>query len=82
MAMSRDGIAAKRARLAELDAALARLCARYDLLLSAFRFDEAKALAAEIEAGEPERQELAAGLPPPTEPSPPTPYSVARRRRR
>jgi hypothetical protein len=82
MAMSADEIAAKRARLAELDVALAGLHDRYDRLLSTFQFDEAKALAVEIDAGERERRQLAAGLPPPTEPSPPMPYSVVRRRRR
>jgi hypothetical protein len=82
MVMSSDEIAAKRARIRELDAALAGLRDQYDRLLSTFQFDEAKALAAEIEAGERERRQMAAGLPPPTEPSPPMPYSVTRRRRR
>jgi hypothetical protein len=37
-----DTVAAQRARLAELDAALTRLRERYDLLMNAFKFDAAK----------------------------------------
>lgn len=74
-------IAAKRVRLAALDVALARLRAQYDLLMNAFKFDEAKALVAGIEAAERERSELAAALPVEAE-LPPVPYTVARRRRR
>jgi hypothetical protein len=77
--MSSDEIAAKRGKLAELDAELTRLRTRYDLLLSGFRFDEAKALIAEIETLEHERGRLAAILPPP-EPGPSAPYAVTRRR--
>jgi hypothetical protein len=80
--MTKPEIAAQRARLAELDEALARLRARYDVLMNAFKFDEARAIATLIEAHETERQALAATLPPLPEPAPPTPYAVARRRRR
>jgi ATPase subunit of ABC transporter with duplicated ATPase domains len=74
-------IAAKRTRLAEVDAALVRLRAQYDVLMNAFKFDEARALVGSIEATERERVALAAVLP--TEPvSVPTPYVVARRRGR
>ena len=76
-----DDIAAKRARLVELEAALARWRAQYDLLMNAFKFDAARALVAAIEDAERERATLAAQLPsePPVEPAP---YAVARRRRR
>jgi hypothetical protein len=74
-------IAAQRVRLAVLDAALARLRAQYDVLINAFKFDEARAVATRIEAYETEPQALAATLPPHPEPAPPTPYAVAHRRR-
>jgi hypothetical protein len=79
--MTKPEIAAQRARLAALDEALARLHARYDVLMNAFKFDEARAVATRIEAHETERQALAAMLPPPAAPAPSTPYAVARRRR-
>jgi hypothetical protein len=75
-------MAMQHARLAELDEALARLRAQYDVLMNAFKFDEARAVATRIEAQEEERQALATGLPPSGEPAPPAPYPVARRRRR
>jgi hypothetical protein len=77
-----DDAAAKRGRLRELDAALTRLRAQYDLLMSAFKFDEARALVAQIEAAERERASLAETLPPISAPTPAAPYTVARRRRR
>jgi len=80
--MTRAEIAAQRTRLVELDEALAWLRARYDVLMNAFKFDEARAVAARIEAHEAERQALAEALPPLAEPAPPMPYTVARRRRR
>ena len=49
--------------VAEIDAELARLRAQHDLAMSAFRFDEARALQARIAALEDERRELAASLP-------------------
>jgi hypothetical protein len=64
-----DGEAAKRAELAALEAALARLRGQYDALMSAFRFDEARALAPTIDAAEHERAALAASLPPAIEPA-------------
>jgi hypothetical protein len=76
-----DNAAAKRARLAELDAALARLREQYDVLMNAFKFDEVRALVAPIEVLERERAALAAALPPLSLPRA-APYSVARRRRR
>jgi hypothetical protein len=77
-----DPLAAQRARLAELDAALTRLRERYDLLMNAFKFDAAKALHARIEAAERERAALAHALPPQPTEKPPAPYAVAARRRR
>jgi hypothetical protein len=59
-----DDSATTRARLAALEAALVRLRGQYDVLMSAFKFDEARALAAMIEAAERERAALAASLPP------------------
>jgi hypothetical protein len=80
-AVTPDEIARKRARLGELDAALTRLRAQHDLLMNAFKFDEARALVASIEAAERERTALAETVPAlPTLQS--TPYTVARRRRR
>ena len=76
-----DEFAAKRARLAELDAALTRLRAQHDVLMNAFKFDEAQALVASIEAAERERAALAAAIPPSLPPQP-TPYTVVQRRRR
>jgi hypothetical protein len=75
-----DTTAVKRARLAELDAALARLRAQYDLLMNAFKFEAARALVPEIEPLERERAALAGELPLLSPPQP-TPYAVERRRR-
>ena len=69
------------ARLAQLEAELARLRERYDQLMNAFKFDEARALVGAIEAAERERAALAAGLPPPVADEA-KPYTVARPRRR
>ena len=80
--MASDDTAAKRARLAALEAELSRLRERYDLLTNAFKFDAARALHARIEAAERERRDLATALPPPASSPPPAPYSVARPRRR
>ena len=76
-----DETARKRTRLAELEARLARLRAQYDLLTNAFKFDEAHALVAPIEAAERERAALVAAVPPVPAPGS-MPFTVARRRRR
>jgi hypothetical protein len=73
--------AARRARLAEVEADLARLRERYDQLMNAFKFDEARALAGAIEEAERERTVLAETLSP-RAPEEPRPYAVARPRRR
>lgn len=80
--MTDTDIAARRARLAALEAALARSRAQYDVLMNAFRFEAARTLALRIEADERERQLLAATLPAAPEPPPPRPYAVAPRRHR
>jgi hypothetical protein len=59
-----DGVAPRRARLAELERDLARLHRRHDIAMSAFRFEEASALGRAIAARDAERQALAAALPP------------------
>jgi hypothetical protein len=74
-----SAVSAEERRLAELDAALARLRGQYDMLMNAFEFEEASLLAPAIEATERERKTLASALP--AEP-PPVPYTVSRRRRR
>jgi len=77
-----DGIAAKRARLAELEALLAALRTQYEQLMNAFRFEVARALHTRIEATERERNGLARELPPAPREPPPMPFAVARRHRR
>ena len=72
-----NDIAARRARLTEAEAALTRLRGRYDQLMNAFKFGEARALVGAIEAAERERAALAAALPAPDETRP---YAVARPR--
>ena len=76
-----DEISTRRDRLGRAEAELARLRARYDQLMNAFKFDEARALIGAIEAAERERATLAAGLPTPA-PDGAKPYAVARPRRR
>src|SRR3954447_20086355 len=51
-----DALAAKRARLAEVERELARLRYRHDIAMSAFRFEEATALGPAIVAVDKERQ--------------------------
>ena len=58
-------MAAKRARLADIERELVRLRYRHDIAMSAFRFEEATALGPAIAALESERQSLAAALPAP-----------------
>jgi hypothetical protein len=50
--------------------------------MNGFKFNEAREVAARMEAGERDRIALAETLPPLPEPAPPPPYAVARRRRR
>jgi hypothetical protein len=68
-----EPMAEQRARLAAVDDELARLQARYELAMSAFKFDEASALQQQIAALEAEWRILAQALPAPTAaPEPPT----------
>jgi len=79
-----DGTAANRARLVEIDHALADLRGQHDLAMSAFKFDGANALQRRIGALEDERRAVAAALPPvkPTvEPPPGVVPKLARPRR-
>jgi hypothetical protein len=64
-----DALAARRARLAELERELARLRYRHDIAMSAFRFEEAMALGPAIAELDKERQALAAILPAAAEPA-------------
>jgi hypothetical protein len=73
--------APRRARLAEVEADLVRLRERYDQLMNAFKFDEARALVSAIQAAEAERTTLAETLPAPA-PEEPRPYAVVARPRR
>jgi hypothetical protein len=81
-----DALAAKRARLAEVERELVRLRYRHDIAMSAFRFEEATALGPAIAELERERQTLAAALPAVPEPATgvvpvlATPRSLRRRR--
>jgi hypothetical protein len=66
-------MAEQRGRLAIMDGELAVLQARYELAMSAFKFDEASALQQKIATLEAERRVLAETLPSPTiAPEPPT----------
>ena len=73
--------AARRAHFDRIEAELARLRERYDQLMNAFKFDEARALVGAIEAAERERKALAASFPSRV-PDEAKPYAVARSRRR
>jgi hypothetical protein len=65
--------AEQRGRLTMMEGELAVLQARYELAMSAFKFDEANTLQQKIAALEAERRILAETLPPPTlGPEPPT----------
>jgi hypothetical protein len=77
----KNDIAARRARLAEVESELARLRYRHDIAMSAFRFEQATALGPAIAALENERRALAASLPRP-EPDTGTIPALARPRRR
>ena len=67
-----EPMAEQRARLAAVDDELARLQARYELTMSAVKFDEASALQRRIAALEAERRILAQSFPPTAAPEPPT----------
>lgn len=79
--MNAGDTALNRTRLAELDRTVARLREQYDVLMNAFKFDEARALAPAIEAAERERAAVAARLPVEAAPKP-KPYVVIPGRRR
>jgi hypothetical protein len=79
--MNAGDTAPNRTRLAQLDRAIARLRGQYDVLMNAFKFDEARALVPAIEEAECERATLAARLPAEAVPEP-KPYAVIRGRRR
>jgi hypothetical protein len=67
-----DQVAQKRDRLGVVERALAVLQARYELAMSAFKFDEANAVQREISVLEAQRRALAAVLPTPAAaPEPP-----------
>jgi hypothetical protein len=75
--------ATRHQQLAALADELNDLRARYDLLMNAFKFDEARVLHFHIEAAERQHRELAATLPAALPPVPaPTPYHIAMRRGR
>jgi hypothetical protein len=71
-----------RARLARTEAMLAQLRTQYDVLISGFKFDEARDLVPRIEAAERQRAVLAASLPPVVDAAPPPVHRVHARRRR
>ena len=73
---------AKRTRLAAVECELAGLGARYDLAMSAFKFDEAREVQQTMGVLERERAELVEALPAPASPSPQSPVPVTIRRRR
>jgi len=79
-------ITAKRKRLADLAHEIKRQRYRFDILISAFQFDEAHELGPEIRKLETEHDRLAAELPAETAPEPVIPTlarpRVARRPRR
>ena len=68
-----EPMAEQRGRLATMEGELGVLQARYELAMSAFKFDEANTLQQKIAALGAERRVLAETLPPPTlAPEPPT----------
>jgi hypothetical protein len=75
-------IAAKQRQLDVMTAKLSELRAGYGVLMNAFKFDEARALHARIEATEREHRELIAQLPSHQPEATPRPYRVAMRRHR
>ena len=79
--MNAGDTASDHTRLAELDRAIARLRGQYDVLMSAFKFDEARALVPAIEAAEGERAVLAEKTSSAVTSEEPRPFKIARRRR-
>jgi hypothetical protein len=79
-AVNTNNIPEKRARLATVEERLAGLRVQYDLLMSAFKFDEARELFTRIEAAERERVALAKDLPAPAPAPPPVPVQLIRRK--
>ena len=77
-----EDIAARRARLAEVERELVRLRYRHDIAMSAFRFEEATVLGPAIAVLENERQRLAANLPEPEPDAGAIPVMARPRRRR
>jgi hypothetical protein len=69
-----------RARLAAVDRELAALGARYDLAMSAFKFDEARKVQQQITALERERAQLSASAPQPQPSAGPIPVMIRPRR--
>ena len=68
-----EPMAEQRGRLATMEGQLGVLQARYELAMSAFKFDEANTLQQKIAALEAERRVVAETLPsPPLAPAPPT----------
>jgi hypothetical protein len=68
-----EPMAGQRGRLAMMERELAVLQARYEVAMSAFKFDEANTLQQKIAALEAKRRALAPTLPSPTlTPEPPT----------
>jgi hypothetical protein len=61
--ISVNDVAARRARLTEIERELAGLRSTHDLAMSAFKFDEANALQRRIVALEDERQSVIVHLP-------------------
>ena len=61
-----EPVAEPRGRLARMEGELAVLQARYEMAMSAFKFEEANTLQQKIAALEAERRVLAETLPPPT----------------
>ena len=80
------GTSEPQARLDAIDRELNALLARYELAMSAFKFDEASRLQRRIASREDERRALAAALPPPAAAAEPPPSGtvplLARPRRR
>jgi hypothetical protein len=68
---------ARRARLSRVERELSQLGARHDIAMSAFRFDEARAVQQRITLLEHERAQLIAVLPAPAAPPPTMPARVA-----